>query len=321
MEVGEQPCGLGWAAALGKPPTVSPLPFPGHLSEDPRFPKVPWPTPDLCPACHEETRGVDSWNEGQVLLFLKRHYSSSNLVHTHAATLGGEGEAEGQGPGHGDPGGPEPAGPPRAAPHAWPVREGAPGSGRGRRPPGGRGGCALPGDGLLQPGHEPLRPAVRGLLPVPDAPVLLLPRAGQALEGAAPPPSSVVHGAGRLWTRGAGASDGRWQTASVLSLFWAQTRAGCPSCGALAHPEFTGLHVCLSCQALFGTGRKPRPLLPGRQGPPEAAAEPRGQVLGCGSATAWWGGLGVEGWVVARLLPQGQCLCPSLCCSGDERAH
>lgn len=47
---------------------------------------------------------MDSWNEGQVLLFLKRHYSSSNLVHTHAATLGGEGEAEGQGPGHGDPG-------------------------------------------------------------------------------------------------------------------------------------------------------------------------------------------------------------------------
>ncbi|EHB04829.1 Sulfhydryl oxidase 2 [Heterocephalus glaber] len=26
----------------------------GQLSEDPKFPKVPWPTPDLCPACHEE---------------------------------------------------------------------------------------------------------------------------------------------------------------------------------------------------------------------------------------------------------------------------
>ncbi|XP_045052960.2 sulfhydryl oxidase 2 isoform X2 [Desmodus rotundus] len=75
----------------------------GHLSEDPRFPKVPWPTPDLCPACHEETRGLDSWDEGQVLLFLKRHYGGGNLVHTYAVALGSEGEAEGQEPGLGDP--------------------------------------------------------------------------------------------------------------------------------------------------------------------------------------------------------------------------
>ncbi|XP_054583419.1 sulfhydryl oxidase 2 [Eptesicus fuscus] len=66
----------------------------GHLSEDPRFPKVAWPTPDLCPACHEELRGLDSWDEEQVLLFLKRHYGSDNLVHTYAAALGGAGEAE-----------------------------------------------------------------------------------------------------------------------------------------------------------------------------------------------------------------------------------
>ncbi|XP_036272732.1 sulfhydryl oxidase 2 [Pipistrellus kuhlii] len=66
----------------------------GHLSEDPRFPKVAWPTPDLCPTCHEELRGLDSWDEDQVLLFLKRHYGSDNLVHTYAAALGGTGEAE-----------------------------------------------------------------------------------------------------------------------------------------------------------------------------------------------------------------------------------
>uniref|UniRef100_G1NZ71 Sulfhydryl oxidase n=2 Tax=Myotis lucifugus TaxID=59463 RepID=G1NZ71_MYOLU len=66
----------------------------GHPSEDPRFPKVAWPTPDLCPACHEELRGLDSWDEDQVLLFLKRHYGSDNLVHTYAAALGGTGEAE-----------------------------------------------------------------------------------------------------------------------------------------------------------------------------------------------------------------------------------
>uniref|UniRef100_A0A8C0JL55 Sulfhydryl oxidase n=1 Tax=Canis lupus dingo TaxID=286419 RepID=A0A8C0JL55_CANLU len=57
----------------------------GHLSEDPKFPKVPWPSPDLCPACHEEIKGLHSWNEGQVLLFLKQHYGSDNLVDTYAA--------------------------------------------------------------------------------------------------------------------------------------------------------------------------------------------------------------------------------------------
>ncbi|XP_024906957.1 sulfhydryl oxidase 2 [Pteropus alecto] len=62
----------------------------GQLSEDPKFPKVPWPTPDLCPACHEETNGLDSWDEGQVLLFLRRHYCAGNLVHTGAAALAPE---------------------------------------------------------------------------------------------------------------------------------------------------------------------------------------------------------------------------------------
>lgn len=91
--------GPGWGRGSGSQDglsTAASLPLPGHLSEDPRFPKVPWPTPDLCPACHEETRGLDSWNEGQVLLFLKQHYGSGNLVHTHSAALGGVGEAEEQ---------------------------------------------------------------------------------------------------------------------------------------------------------------------------------------------------------------------------------
>uniref|UniRef100_A0A8C0WPC3 Sulfhydryl oxidase n=1 Tax=Castor canadensis TaxID=51338 RepID=A0A8C0WPC3_CASCN len=71
----------------------------GHLSEDPRFPKVPWPTPDLCPACHEEIKGLDSWNEGHVLTFLKQHYSGDNLVDTYSVNLGdpGDGGALGRG--------------------------------------------------------------------------------------------------------------------------------------------------------------------------------------------------------------------------------
>ncbi|XP_061055600.1 sulfhydryl oxidase 2 [Eubalaena glacialis] len=64
----------------------------GHPSEDPKFPKVPWPTPDLCPACHEEIKGLTSWNEGQVLLFLKRHYGSDNLEDTYSSDLGDTGE-------------------------------------------------------------------------------------------------------------------------------------------------------------------------------------------------------------------------------------
>ncbi|KAM4878144.1 sulfhydryl oxidase 2 [Thomomys bottae] len=71
----------------------------GHLSEDPTSPKVPWPTPELCPACHEEIKGLDSWNEGQVLLFLKRHYGRNNLVDTYSVDLGGAGEGAAAGRG------------------------------------------------------------------------------------------------------------------------------------------------------------------------------------------------------------------------------
>ncbi|XP_005083718.1 sulfhydryl oxidase 2 [Mesocricetus auratus] len=64
----------------------------GHLSEDPKFPKVPWPTPDLCPACHDEIKGLDSWNEDQVLVFLKQHYSRDNLVDTYSVDQGSPGD-------------------------------------------------------------------------------------------------------------------------------------------------------------------------------------------------------------------------------------
>lgn len=74
----------GWSG-LRRPLHGRSLFLPGQLSEDPKFPKAPWPTPDLCPACHEETKGLDSWDEAQVLRFLKRHYSARNLVHAGAA--------------------------------------------------------------------------------------------------------------------------------------------------------------------------------------------------------------------------------------------
>uniref|UniRef100_G1MVM9 Sulfhydryl oxidase n=1 Tax=Meleagris gallopavo TaxID=9103 RepID=G1MVM9_MELGA len=55
----------------------------GDLTEDPKFPKVQWPTPDLCPACHEEIKGLHSWNEAQVLQFMKHHYDSENILYKY----------------------------------------------------------------------------------------------------------------------------------------------------------------------------------------------------------------------------------------------
>ncbi|KAJ7308489.1 hypothetical protein JRQ81_009043 [Phrynocephalus forsythii] len=52
----------------------------GDLSEDPKFPKVQWPTPDICPACHLGTHGRSAWDKVQVLQFLKHHYGVGNLV-------------------------------------------------------------------------------------------------------------------------------------------------------------------------------------------------------------------------------------------------
>lgn len=79
--------GLGGRLPYCHCPTFVPSVL-GHLSEDPAFPKVPWPTPDLCAACHEEVRGVHSWAEGRVLAFLKHHYGAHNLLHAYAADLG-----------------------------------------------------------------------------------------------------------------------------------------------------------------------------------------------------------------------------------------
>lgn len=51
----------------------------GSMSEDPQFPKTPWPSPALCPSCHEERSGLHVWSEEQVLVFLKHHYGAENI--------------------------------------------------------------------------------------------------------------------------------------------------------------------------------------------------------------------------------------------------
>ncbi|XP_045153916.1 sulfhydryl oxidase 1 [Echinops telfairi] len=52
----------------------------GAPSEDPQFPKVPWPTRELCTACHNELQGDPVWDLGATLSFLKAHFSPRNMV-------------------------------------------------------------------------------------------------------------------------------------------------------------------------------------------------------------------------------------------------
>ncbi|XP_069719181.1 sulfhydryl oxidase 1 [Phaenicophaeus curvirostris] len=51
----------------------------GGDTEDPKFPKLQWPPPDLCPQCHREERGVHIWDEQAVLSFLKTRFSKVNI--------------------------------------------------------------------------------------------------------------------------------------------------------------------------------------------------------------------------------------------------
>ncbi|NXX21249.1 QSOX1 oxidase, partial [Podargus strigoides] len=104
----------------------------GGDTEDPKFPKLQWPPPDMCPECHKEEQGVHAWEEPAVLTFLKAHFSPANIYldYTEAdpvpmaregtdASLGTEGlqeereeeeekETEGEMRAPGRPGSPEP---------------------------------------------------------------------------------------------------------------------------------------------------------------------------------------------------------------------
>ncbi|XP_057697466.1 sulfhydryl oxidase 1 [Corythoichthys intestinalis] len=53
----------------------------GALSEDPKFPKIQWPPPDLCADCHTvKDNGEHKWNTQQVLLFLQKYYSAEGIL-------------------------------------------------------------------------------------------------------------------------------------------------------------------------------------------------------------------------------------------------
>ncbi|MGH0121757.1 UNVERIFIED_CONTAM: hypothetical protein FKN15_050430 [Acipenser sinensis] len=64
-------------------------PAPGDLSEDPKFPKVLWPPPDLCPQCHDELKGKHDWKMDHILQFLKDYFSPDRILQDYL-----EGEEE-----------------------------------------------------------------------------------------------------------------------------------------------------------------------------------------------------------------------------------
>uniref|UniRef100_H3A722 Sulfhydryl oxidase n=1 Tax=Latimeria chalumnae TaxID=7897 RepID=H3A722_LATCH len=57
----------------------------GAVSEDPKFPKLQWPPPDLCPKCHNEVKGEHVWNMDAVLRFLKAHFYKENISYDYLA--------------------------------------------------------------------------------------------------------------------------------------------------------------------------------------------------------------------------------------------
>lgn len=71
---------------------LSPAAPPGGDTEDPQFPKLQWPPPDMCPQCHKEERGVHAWDELAVLSFLKTFFSPGNIDLDYAVPVPRAGE-------------------------------------------------------------------------------------------------------------------------------------------------------------------------------------------------------------------------------------
>lgn len=51
----------------------------GNNEEDPEFPKIQWPSKDLCPKCRKKLLDKEIWDGPNVLRFLKQRFSESNI--------------------------------------------------------------------------------------------------------------------------------------------------------------------------------------------------------------------------------------------------
>ncbi|XP_053285722.1 sulfhydryl oxidase 1 [Pleuronectes platessa] len=53
----------------------------GALTEDPNFPKIQWPSPEMCPSCHAvQENGDHRWSQETVLPFLMSYFSSDSIL-------------------------------------------------------------------------------------------------------------------------------------------------------------------------------------------------------------------------------------------------
>lgn len=53
----------------------------GALSEDPYFPKIQWPSPEMCSVCHTvKVNGDHKWDLDQVLAFLTSYFSNTSIL-------------------------------------------------------------------------------------------------------------------------------------------------------------------------------------------------------------------------------------------------
>ncbi|XP_024134693.1 sulfhydryl oxidase 1 [Oryzias melastigma] len=56
----------------------------GALSEDPHFPKIQWPPPEMCHSCHSASSdGEHSWKTYRVVSFLSSYFSSSRILNDY----------------------------------------------------------------------------------------------------------------------------------------------------------------------------------------------------------------------------------------------
>ncbi|XP_028668251.1 sulfhydryl oxidase 1 [Erpetoichthys calabaricus] len=55
----------------------------GAPSEDPKFPKIQFPPPDVCLACHSELNGEHTWKTDKVLQFLKERFSADRILNDY----------------------------------------------------------------------------------------------------------------------------------------------------------------------------------------------------------------------------------------------
>lgn len=53
--------------------------FLGNKQEDPEFPKIQWPSKELCPKCRKMLLNKETWDGPNILRFLKQRFSESNI--------------------------------------------------------------------------------------------------------------------------------------------------------------------------------------------------------------------------------------------------